>query len=191
MTSITVQDAFNQHLANKSGVRLLYGSATVTGIRQLDLFGYFVVDTDADTEYLAPHCELGVIEVASVATADEPIAYNLEILKAVPSINDYYGRNPKMNVPYIKKRGKEFRQHVHALCEQHGITQPISGNVAMTVIISRKNREIDVDNPQKAILDSFNGYAYHDDKQVVELHIYKFMGCKRQKIEVRIKQIKD
>ena len=42
----------------------------------------------------------------------------------------------------------------------------------------------DCDNLAKSILDSLNGLAYHDDKQVVELSVKKYYA---EKAEVKIK----
>ena len=45
----------------------------------------------------------------------------------------------------------------------------------------------DVDNIGKIIMDSLNGVAYKDDKQVVELHVYKHFGDPR--CEVQLEEI--
>ena len=64
------------------------------------------------------------------------------------------------------------------------VVQPIAKS------ISKKEREkilqgqslltkkADVDNYAKIALDAINGYAWLDDKQVTELHVYKAMGEK-------------
>lgn len=46
----------------------------------------------------------------------------------------------------------------------------------------------DVDNVSKIILDSLNGYAYIDDKQVVELHVIK-MWSHEPRVEVNIEEV--
>ena len=43
----------------------------------------------------------------------------------------------------------------------------------------------DIDNLCKAIMDALNGgIGYNDDKQVVQLHIYKWYGTPRTEIEL-------
>lgn len=44
----------------------------------------------------------------------------------------------------------------------------------------------DIDNIAKAVLDGLNGIAYDDDKQVVELHVYKHDRERRLGDSVRI-----
>ena len=46
----------------------------------------------------------------------------------------------------------------------------------------------DCDNIAKIILDSLNGYAYIDDKQVVELHVTK-MWSDMPRVEVYIEEV--
>ena len=46
----------------------------------------------------------------------------------------------------------------------------------------------DADNVSKIILDSLNGYAYIDDKQVVELHVIK-MWSNEPRVEVYIEEV--
>lgn len=44
----------------------------------------------------------------------------------------------------------------------------------------------DADNIAKAVLDGLNGIAYEDDKQVVELHVYKHDRVRKMGDSVRI-----
>lgn len=52
----------------------------------------------------------------------------------------------------------------------------------------RGGRIGDVDNYAKSILDGLNGVAREDDRQVVELHIYRHTE-KPQRAEVRIQEV--
>ncbi len=52
----------------------------------------------------------------------------------------------------------------------------------------RDGRIGDVDNYAKSILDGLNGVAWEDDKQVVELHIYRHTE-RPQRAEVRIQEL--
>jgi crossover junction endodeoxyribonuclease RusA len=69
------------------------------------------------------------------------------------------------------------RQHerliwVHAL--QAGVRPVALGPVGMTIDfwLTRPDRS-DLDNLAKTVLDALNGTAYADDRQVVELHLFK------------------
>ena len=52
----------------------------------------------------------------------------------------------------------------------------------------RDGRIGDVDNYAKSILDGLNGVAWEDDRQVVELHIYRHTE-RPQRAEVRIQEL--
>lgn len=52
---------------------------------------------------------------------------------------------------------------------------PFKGNIAVTVFINlKKGQAGDIDNYVKSILDGCNKIAWRDDRQVVEIHAYKF-----------------
>ena len=52
--------------------------------------------------------------------------------------------------------------------------KPLTGNVKMTIELHiHGNKDGDIDNYAKAILDGLNGIAYKDDKQVTELRLKK------------------
>ena len=55
--------------------------------------------------------------------------------------------------------------------------EPTIEDVVVTITFYRKtNRTADLDNLVKTVMDALNRVAYHDDKQVVELHAYRFAG---------------
>lgn len=47
-----------------------------------------------------------------------------------------------------------------------------------------KNKKVDCDNLVKAVLDSANGIAFTDDKQVVEIHAYKIFSEEEKTVVV-------
>jgi len=52
-------------------------------------------------------------------------------------------------------------------------------------------RTIDVDNCSKSILDALKRVAFPDDRQVVELHVYKAIDRERPRVEVEVRRIVD
>ena len=70
--------------------------------------------------------------------------------------------------PIPKSMSKKDRERVH-----YGILYP--------------TKKPDVDNIAKAILDSLNGIAYHDDSQVVSLTINKYYG--EPKVWVKLTEV--
>jgi Holliday junction resolvase RusA-like endonuclease len=52
-------------------------------------------------------------------------------------------------------------------------------------------RTIDVDNCAKSLLDAMKRVAFPDDRQVVELHVYKALDRERPRVEVEVRRIVD
>lgn len=59
---------------------------------------------------------------------------------------------------------------------------------AMRNAVIRPTKRPDLDNVAKIILDALNGLAYHDDSQVVELHIDKYYST-TPRVEVVLSEI--
>lgn len=60
---------------------------------------------------------------------------------------------------------------------ENPLFEPTIEDVTITVLFFRKSkRTADLDNLLKTVLDALNRVAYHDDKQVVELHAYRRDG---------------
>ena len=53
----------------------------------------------------------------------------------------------------------------------------------------RPTKKPDIDNIAKSILDGLNGIAYDDDKQIVQLLVYKYYGV-YPRVEVTIDEVK-
>lgn len=65
----------------------------------------------------------------------------------------------------------------------------VSGQVEVAIELYIQGGRIgDCDNYAKSILDGLNGVAWDDDRQVVALHVRKFLGVP-QRAEVEIKLV--
>jgi Holliday junction resolvase RusA-like endonuclease len=93
-----------------------------------------------------------------------------------PSINHYWRRVGPRTL--ISREGRRFRQRVLATLAARRVT-PLTGAVEVTVKVHPPdNRRRDMDNLLKALLDALeHGGAYHDDAQIVRLHIRKCAAC--------------
>ncbi len=62
------------------------------------------------------------------------------------------------------------------ICANYEIPKSASRKMRQSMLdkLARPLKKPDADNVAKIILDALNGIAYHDDKQVVELHVTKF-----------------
>ena len=83
-----------------------------------------------------------------------------------------------------------YKQQV-GWCAREVIKEPLTCPVAVTInAYLFGGRFADVDNLAKALLDGCNGIAFEDDRQVVELHIFRNQG-KPQRAEVVIREVND
>lgn len=67
-----------------------------------------------------------------------------------------------------------------------GVGNPLDGEVAVTLRWFRGRRSGDLDNRIKVAVDALNGIAYEDDKQIVELHAFRFDDKQNPRLEVQV-----
>lgn len=68
---------------------------------------------------------------------------------------------------------------------------PTDALCALTVRVYRPQKRGDVDGVLKLLLDSLQGILYHNDDQVVELHVYRYDAGSRSaaRVEVEIEDV--
>jgi Holliday junction resolvase RusA-like endonuclease len=74
----------------------------------------------------------------------------------------------------LSKQGRDYRQVVGTLLKQKKI-EPMEARLSVEVHIHpRDRRKIDIDNRIKPLLDALQyGWAFIDDNQIDELHVYR------------------
>ena len=89
-----------------------------------------------------------------------------------PSVNHYYRRVGPRTL--ISREGRRFRERVCAILSGLGL-RPLVGPLDVEVLIFPPDRRRrDIDNTQKSLLDALeHAGAYHNDSQIVKLHIEK------------------
>jgi len=100
-----------------------------------------------------------------------------------PSVNGMYRGGRR----YLTRQGKEIKQSIawELTAQRDGALQ--SGDVAMNVIFYFPDkRKRDIDNCLKALLDCCTGVLYHDDSQIIELHVYKCIDAKNPRTVVQV-----
>ena len=103
------------------------------------------------------------------------------------SINTHWRRGN--NVTYLNKKGREFRDNVQQFIKLQKY-KTFKNKVSVKIELYFKDkRERDIDNYFKAILDSFNGFLYEDDKLIYELSSIKNMGCKRDYFIIEVEEL--
>lgn len=95
---------------------------------------------------------------------------NLE-LPVPPSVNSLWKTNSKGYI-YKTKQHNDYVKMVRQICVAHRIT-PLLGDLGIIIVWYRAAKRRDIDSPIKTLLDSLNGFAYEDDKQICELSIFR------------------
>lgn len=72
----------------------------------------------------------------------------------------------------LSTKGRDYKAEVAKLCQIARI-RPLEGNVSVSFTAYRPRKSGDLDNLQKSVFDSLKGYAWHDDKQIIEIHAYR------------------
>lgn len=119
-----------------------------------------------------------------------PLISGHKIMKLVlpypPSLNHLYATYRGNRI--LSVRGKEFKNEVLALCLQKRL-RPVDGDVMVTFTAYRPKKQGDLDNLIKIIQDSLKGSAWHDDKQVVEIHAYRRDDKLNPRVEIEISEV--
>jgi crossover junction endodeoxyribonuclease RusA len=85
----------------------------------------------------------------------------------------------------VSEEGRRFKAHMNDHIENMSGLVIMKGPLRMSVVFSFKDkRRRDVDNYLKSTLDCLTGIIYDDDSQIMELHAYKVMGCKKEGIYI-------
>lgn len=61
--------------------------------------------------------------------------------------------------------------------------------VIAIVYIDCTKKDMDIDNLAKTYLDGLNGIAWHDDRQVIDLHVKKRYVTENERVELEIKEV--
>ena len=113
----------------------------------------------------------------------------LELSTVPPSVNGIWINKP--NGRYKSKKGKIFEKTARSELKNQFRCKPLAGSLEVRIWLYFKDkRKRDIDNYNKAILDSMTEIVYEDDSQIEELNIKKIVGCGFNKVEIEIKEVK-
>ena len=141
--------------------------------------------TVARAELDAAAVALGSAGALGVEVAPSLAAQSI-VLALPPSANTYW-RYTATGV-YVSTEAQEYKAGVLWKARQQGMT-PMGGNVALYVNVYRQQKRGDLDNYAKVLGDALNGVAYHDDSQVVELHMWRHDDKRNPRVEVEIRRV--
>lgn len=72
----------------------------------------------------------------------------------------------------LSKEGRAYKAMVQGRLLVAG-WKPLAGYVAVTIHWRRKIKSGDLANREKILCDALKGFAFHDDEQITELHMYR------------------
>lgn len=111
----------------------------------------------------------------------------IQITLGLPPSANRYWRIGKGRI-YRSDEAEEYKSDVYYRCLRARI-KPIDGMLAVTMRVYRARRSGDLDNRIKIVLDALNGIAYHDDKQIVEIHAYRFDDKRDPRVGIEINKL--
>ena len=88
----------------------------------------------------------------------------------------------------LSAKGRAYKADVAKRCLIARI-KPLEGDLSVTLWVYRPRKAGDLDNTMKLPLDAIKGFAYHDDKQIVELHAYRRDDKENPRIEVMVNPV--
>lgn len=108
------------------------------------------------------------------------------ILPYPPSTNNLYFNRWGKRV--LSNAGRKFKADIAVLAKQQG-AKLLSGELSVTFRVFRPKRIGDLDNRLKISQDALKGICFEDDKQIIEIHAYRFDDRENPRIEIELKQI--
>ncbi len=82
-----------------------------------------------------------------------------------------------------------YKKEVAYLARSQGVEMVGDGALSVTIHVYRPRRSGDLDNRQKAVLDSLNGILWRDDEQIVAIHAYRHDDKKNPRIELEVEEV--
>ena len=114
----------------------------------------------------------------------------LELSTMPPSVNSLWVNKP--NGRYKSKRGKIFENLACDELKKQFRCKPLANSLKVRIRLYFKDkRKRDIDNYNKAILDSMTEIVYEDDSQIEELNVKKMVGCGFDKVEIEVEELEN
>lgn len=81
-----------------------------------------------------------------------------------------------------------YADNVGWLCRARGI-EPLEGKIGVMIDVYSTTAARDLDNSIKCLLDSLNGFAWADDRQIYEICATKHIDAKNPRVELTARVI--
>lgn len=103
-----------------------------------------------------------------------------------PSSNRYWRHD--RGVIHRSREADQYKQQVGWLCNA-GQLEPLAGDLCVSFDFYRPAKRGDLDNLLKITIDALRGFAYEDDKQIIELHAMRHDDKADPRVEVLIQEL--
>jgi len=120
----------------------------------------------------------GRLKIKGDLGADQDFTFQITA-SLPPSVNGYLKRSQAGGV-FKSQRAKAYQEQVGKLAKVAG-AKMAEGDVSVIVTYYAKPDELDLDNGNKVLLDSMNGVAWIDDRQVRRILIERQPREEKQK----------
>ena len=104
-----------------------------------------------------------------------------------PSANNLYATFRGRRI--ISAAGRRFKSEIAVLARQQG-AEILDGDLAVTFRVFRPRKSGDLDNRLKISQDALKGICFADDKQIIEIHAFRFDDKSNPRIEIDLKTVK-
>ncbi len=108
------------------------------------------------------------------------------ILPYPPSVNNLYATFRGRRI--VSAKGRKFKADIAVLARRQG-AKLLDGELSVTFRVFRPKRIGDLDNRLKISQDALKGICFADDKQIIEIHAFRFDDKASPRIEIDLKQI--
>jgi Holliday junction resolvase RusA-like endonuclease len=105
-----------------------------------------------------------------------------------PSTNSVYRTARNIPSVYLSKAGKDYKKAIAEICMLHDL-EPVTGPVRVDMWVYFQRKGSDLANREKLLLDALEGFAYENDRQVCELHMYKLYDKAYPHVEVHVTEL--
>ncbi len=108
------------------------------------------------------------------------------ILPYPPSVNNLYATFAGRRI--VSAKGRQFKADIAVLARRQG-AKLLDGDLSVTFRVFRPKRVGDLDNRLKISQDALKGICFADDKQIVEIHAFRFDEKANPRIEIDLKEL--
>jgi crossover junction endodeoxyribonuclease RusA len=108
------------------------------------------------------------------------------VLPYPPSVNNLYATFAGRRI--VSAKGRKFKSDIAVLAKRQG-AKLLDGDLVITFRVFRPKRIGDLDNRLKISQDALKGICFADDRQIIEIHAFRFDDKTNPRIEIDINKL--